>query len=342
MLQGSGLTGVKVWGTCSAMSWIARLACLGGIVLATAVVTAMPLRAAEEVKIEHQGLDVLGNLEIAKGKSLKRDGVVLLVHDTLGHHRMEIISALQELLSERGVNSLAITLSLGLNARRGMFDCNIEQDHRNEDAEEEIQSWVDWLKSKGATNITVAGHSRGGNQAAIYVVKKHDPAVKKLVLIAPLAQTPNNIDAEYERRFNLPLQPALSEAEKQIDVTGATALMGDVAFLNCDHAKVTAGAFVNYYGPNQNLYTPSLLPFIKMPVLVVVGTLDPLAQELEPAIQGMPDNDKIKLVTIPDADHFFASYKTEGLAESIKDFVLKKTENGAPEKKLDNSAMNKK
>lgn len=309
------------------------MAWLGGIVLATVVVTAMPLRAAEEVKIEHQGLDVLGNLEIAKGKSLKRDGVVLLVHDTLGHHRMEIISALQELLSERGVNSLAITLSLGLNERRGMFDCNIEQDHRNEDAEEEIQAWVDWLKSEGATNITVAGHSRGGNQAAIYVVKKHDAAVKKVVLIAPLAQTPSNIDAEYERRFNVPLSPTLSEAEKQMDEIGATALMPGVAFLNCDQAKVTAGAFVNYYGPNQNLYTPSLLPFIKVPVLVVVGSMDPLAQELEPAIQGMPDNQNTTLVTIPDADHFFTNYKTEDLADAIKGFVLKKMEKSASKNK---------
>ena len=285
------------------------MACLGGIVLATVVVTAIPLRAAEEVKIEHQGLDVLGNLEIAKGKSLKRDGVVLLVHDTLGHHRMEIISALQELLSERGINSLAITLSLGLNERRGMFDCNIEQDHRNEDAVEEIQAWVDWLKEKGAKNITVAGHSRGGNQAVVYVAKKQDSAVKKAVLIAPLAQTPSNIDTEYERRFNLPLAPALVEAEKQMEEIGATALMRGVAFLNCDRAKVTTGAFVNYYGPNQNLYTPSLLPFIKVPVLVVVGSMDPLAQELEPAIQGMPDNQNTTLVTIPDADHFFTNYK---------------------------------
>ncbi|MEJ2124784.1 MAG: alpha/beta hydrolase [Alphaproteobacteria bacterium] len=303
------------------MSW------LGGIVLAL-IVTSVPLRA-EEVKIEQQALDVLGNLEIAKGKSLKQDPVVLLVHDTLGHHRMEIISALQELLSERGVSSLAITLSLGLNERRGMFDCNIEQDHRNEDAVEEIQAWVDWLKNQGAKNIIVAGHSRGGNQAAVYVAKKHDPAVKKAILIAPLAQTPSNIGAEYERRFRLPLQPALAEAEKQMDEIGATALMDGVAFLNCDRAKVTAGAFVNYYGPNQNLYTPSILPFLKMPVLVVVGTMDPLAQELEPAIRGMPDNKNTTLVTIPDADHFFTNYKTEDLADRIKDFVLSKTTKSA-------------
>src|SRR5262245_19151032 len=74
-----------------------------------------PASHAEDVKIDVQGLTVIGNLDLAPGKSLKSDGVLLLLHDTLAHNRMEIMSALQELLHERGINSLAITLSLGLN-----------------------------------------------------------------------------------------------------------------------------------------------------------------------------------------------------------------------------------
>jgi alpha/beta superfamily hydrolase len=61
--------------------------------------------------------------------------------------------------------------------------------------------------------------------------------------------------------------------------------------------------------------------------------MDPLAQELEPAIQGMPDNQNTTLVTIPDADHFFTNYKTEDLADAIKDFVLKKMEKSASKNK---------
>ena len=104
---------------------------------------------------------------MAPGKSLKTDGAVILLHDTLGHHRMELMAALQELLHARGVNSLAITLSLGLNARRGMFDCGIEQDHRSEDAREELQTWISWLKEKGAGSVILAGHGRGGSRSPI-------------------------------------------------------------------------------------------------------------------------------------------------------------------------------
>ncbi|MEJ2118975.1 MAG: hypothetical protein P8Y36_14265 [Alphaproteobacteria bacterium] len=220
---------------------------------------------AEEVKIDQQGLDAFGNLEIARGKSLKKDGVVLLLHDTHGHNRMEIMSALQELLTERGINSLAVTLTLGMNERRGMFDCSIEQDHRNEDALEEIRNWVEWLKEKGATKIILAGHGRGGNQVAIYAKN------------------------------------------------------------------------VNYYGSNQNLYTPSLMPFLKMPVLVMVGELDPLATELKPAIEGIPDARNVTMETIPGADRYFRDLAAEEVANRIRDFLKKPSTS----KRVDNSTTDR-
>lgn len=276
---------------------------------------------AEEVRIEHQGLDVIGNLDIAPGKSLSKDGVVILLHDTLSHHRMEIISALQELMRERGMNSLGITLSLGLNERRGLYDCSIEQDHRNEDASLEIQSWVEWLKSQSVSEITLAGHSRGGNQVAIYAAQKPDPLVQRLVLIAPLAQSGGSAQTEYEQRFQKPLDPILAQAQKLVDEDSATALMDGVSFLNCDQARVTSGAFVNYYGQNPNLYTPSLLPHIKLPVLVVMGELDPVTQELTPAIQGIPNITHVQTVTIPAADNFFRDVAADDVATQIQQFV---------------------
>lgn len=309
---------------CRPMSLMSRITRLAPIfAIACAVLVAGSARA-NEVKIDQQGLEAVGNLDLAPGKSLKTDGVVLLLHGTLTHHRMEIISALQELLHERGMNSLAITLSLGLNSRQGLYDCSMEQDHRNEDAVEEIRAWVEWLKSQGTTNITLAGHARGGNQVAIYAAKNADKAVKKLVLIAPLAQTPGNAGAEYEQRFRRPLQPTLEQAEKSVAEHESSQFMGDIPFLTCEHAKVTAGAFVNYYGNNQNLYTPSLLPFIKMPVLVAIGDQDPLYNELSPAIEGIPDAKLITFAVVPGADHFFHDAAADELANRIRDFVHKK------------------
>jgi pimeloyl-ACP methyl ester carboxylesterase len=279
---------------------------------------------AEEVAIEIEGLITIGNLELAKGKSLKSDGAVLLLHETLAHNRMEIMSALQELLRERGRNSLAISLTYGLNERRGLYDCSIEQDHRDEDAAVEIKNWVEWLKKQGASDITLAGHERGGNQVAIYAAKEPDKAVKRLVLIAPIADTPANMEGRFTARFRQPLQPILAQAQKLVEEGQPTTLLVDVPFLVCPAAKVTAAAFVNYYGPNQNLYTPSLLPHINMPILVTVGDLDPLSSEIVPAIEGIPGTDKIQLVTIPGADNFFRDLAADDLAERINQFIASK------------------
>jgi pimeloyl-ACP methyl ester carboxylesterase len=280
---------------------------------------------AEEIKIEHQGLDVLANLDMGPGKSLKADGAVILLHDSLGHHRVELIAALQELLHARGVNSLAITLSLGLNARRGMYDCGLEQDHRNEDAREELQTWVNWLKEKGAGSVVLAGHGRGGAQVAYYLTREPDKAVKKAVLVAPLAQTFSSAGGEYEERFRRPLQPALAEAERHMAEDQANQLMENVAFLQCPQARVTAGAFIDYYGDNPNLYTPSLVPSIKVPTLIAVGDQDALGQELTAAISGIPtDTSNITQAVIPGADSQFRDIAADRLADRMKSFLAQK------------------
>ena len=114
-----------------------------------AVATALFLLAAvaqgraEPVAHEYLGLEVGGNLELVDGKSLAADGVVLIVHGSAAHHRMEMIASLQGNFRQQGINSLAITLSLGLQKRAGMFECKLEHDHRHADASDEIVAWIE-------------------------------------------------------------------------------------------------------------------------------------------------------------------------------------------------------
>lgn len=294
-----------------------------GAGLAGAVMLVGHLAAAAEVVTEHQGLDVLGNLEIAAGKSLKADGAVLLVHDTLAHHRMEVISAQQDLLKERGINSLAITLSLGLDKRRGKYDCAIEQDHRHDDGLEEIDTWLGWLKEKGAANITLGGHGRGAAQAALYAERKTDKAVKRLALIAPLAQTFDSAEAEYQLRYRRPLREVLGAAEKFVSQDSADELLEGAPFLECALPKVTAGAFSDYYSASPRFFTPNLLAGIKAPVLVVIGDQDGSAAEIMSAMQSQPSKNAT-LQIIPGADNFFSDIFADKLADDIRDFVTKK------------------
>lgn len=141
-------------------------------------------QAADRVELEHDDMTLLGNLEMAPGSSVE-DGVVLMVHGTLAHGEMEIMRSMQELLRDAGYNSLAINLSLGQDAREGMYDCDSTHRHKHEDAVDEIAAWVEWLKGEGAERLAVMGHSRGGNQVARYLADQADPMVEKAVLLAP-------------------------------------------------------------------------------------------------------------------------------------------------------------
>ena len=258
----------------------------GLIVIALAVLSLEAFSTkstAEEVSLEYLGLELTANLELAPGKSLKSEGAVLLVHDTMGHGGMELMAGLQDSFRDLGINSLAITLGLGLDKRRGMFDCAMEQDHRHEDAIDEIAAWVQWLKEKGAASITLAGHGRGANQTALYAINRLDKSVKRVVLMAPLMQTEEKAEQEYSARFGKPLRAELAKAEELVAREDGNQLVEVPGFLNCQRAQVTAGAFADYYGANAKFQTTNLLQSIKVPVLLAEGDADPGLEEIKAA-----------------------------------------------------------
>ena len=76
---------------------------------------------AQEVTTSHHTLTLNAELKLAEGSTLA-DGVLLITHGTLAHNKMELIATLQDLLTDAGINTLAINLSLGIDNRHGMYD----------------------------------------------------------------------------------------------------------------------------------------------------------------------------------------------------------------------------
>src|SRR5262245_57576967 len=87
-----------------------------------ALIVGVSAARAEEVRTRLRGTTLNGELTLTAGKQLE-DGVTLIVHGSLAHDKMELIAALQKLMAARGVSTLAINLSLGINDRHGFFDC---------------------------------------------------------------------------------------------------------------------------------------------------------------------------------------------------------------------------
>lgn len=293
------------------------------LLFAGLVMTAAPAisYAGERVTLDHGGLTLNANLELAQGKTLA-DGVVLLTHGTLAHNKMEIIVALQTLLRERGHNSLAINLSLGVNDRASaMYDCATPHTHRESDATAEIAAWIGWLKAHGATGITIAGHSRGGAQTAAYAAAEPDSAVERVVLIAPATWTAESAGAGYENTYKTPLAPLLEKAATLVASGKGSEMLANIGILYCPGTSASAAAFTSYYQADPRHDAPGQLPAIKLPVLVIAGGDDQVVKGLPERVEPLADGQKLRLEVIEGADHFFQDFFAEEAADNIAAFI---------------------
>lgn len=276
---------------------------------------------ADEVTLQlPNGLTVLGNLEMAEGKTLKDNGVALFVHGTLAHKDMDIATAQAELLNEREINILRVSLSLGLDKRTGAYDCAAPHTHKHRDAVDEIAAWVDWLNDKGATDITLIGHSRGGNQVAMYATSQPSSLVTKTVLIAPQTWSQDKEVKDYARRYKTELTPVLEEATHLVKAGKGNTLMKEVDFIYCENTQATAAAFADYYTPDDRLHTPYLVHQMTLNTLVIAADNDTVVPDLPKAMVDI-DKPNISYSMIEDAGHMFLDFAGEDLADQIAEFI---------------------
>lgn len=280
----------------------------GSVLFANPAVQAAELKEVKQT-IEQSGseLSVRANLLMADGKSYS-DPIVLLTHGTLTHMGRSTYAALQKNLASLGVSSLAINLSLGVDNRQGEYDCAVPHKHQHTDALQEIGVWLDWLEDQGAQHITLAGHSRGGNQTAWFVDKNPNESFEKVVLIAPAFNGPKPVDY-------------LSKAQTlQADGKGQT-MLKDIDFIYCKGAQATADAVVSYYQDQPGYHTVELLKSAKKPTLVAIGSDDDVVDGLAEAVKPITSQANVSSVMIEDAGHFFMDFANEDLAAAIAEFV---------------------
>jgi pimeloyl-ACP methyl ester carboxylesterase len=279
---------------------------------------------AEEVKLMHNDLTLNAALTVAPGKRLQ-DGAVLLVHDLLAFDGAPIIQALQHALAARGYSSLAPTLSLGIDDRHGVYDCTVPHHHTMADADGEIGAWFAWLKDHGAPRVVLAGDANGGMEVARFAAAHDDPAIAAVILLAPTTWTPSQGAAEYAREHNMPLATELAYAQALVTSDNGDATLEDVGFLGCDHTTVSASSFVSYYGDDRTRDTPSVLPEIDPPVLVIAAGNDQVVLDLPIRMQPLVDHTHVSLAIIAGADHLFSGAHTEEAADAIAKFLQPKT-----------------
>lgn len=279
------------------------------------LLTCQPI-LAQEVTTSHNQLTINAELKLAEGRTLT-DGVLLITHGTLAHNKMEVIATLQELLTDAGINTLAINLSLGIDNRHGMYDCQAPHQHQHTDAIDEINTWSAWLKNQGAGDISLMGHSRGGNQTA-WFSQSYPDKVKSQILLAPTTWSESAERNDYKTRYGKSLTTLLSQAQQADE----NAWLDATDFIYCTGSRVKATSFVNYYSPDQRFHTPYLLEKTITPSLVISGSEDKTVSDLPERMAGV-SNPQIEHISIEGADHYFRDLYADELVELIVDFMEK-------------------
>jgi len=289
--------------------------CTAAAVLGVALAA---VAAAAEVTLAHGARTLRATLDLAGGKSLA-DGVVLMVHGTMGHRDMDVMRHFRRLLNEKGHSTLAINLALGLDRRDGMFDCAVPSTHRAADAKAELGAWFDWAARQGAKSIALLGFSRGGQQVAWYAAEQAHPNLSKVVLLAPIVS--RDFSAGYAARFGRPLDPLLEKARALARDGQPRALLKGVGFLNCDQTSVSAESFLSYYDAAPAGELGATLPRIRVPALVVVAGADQIVQDLDKRIAPLVDGKRLRMTVIAGADHFLRDLYGEDAADAIDEFL---------------------
>ncbi len=271
---------------------------------------AAPLHA-EEVTLRHGELTLLGDFVQADETAAP---VALITHGTLAHRDMELIEALQDVLAERGISSLAHTLSLGIDRREGMADCDAPHIHRDTDADEEIIAWIDWLADEGHTNPALIGHSRGGRQVARAAAGRDD--LSAVILLAPATtRSAERGRAGYESRFGGSLDTLLATARE----AGADDLLEVPGLLYCPDVRASAASVLSYYG-GVPTGADTYLSDITAPVLVILAQKDDVLPEA-PATYIPLRRPGLTVEVVEDADHMFLDFYTDDAGDHIEAFL---------------------
>jgi pimeloyl-ACP methyl ester carboxylesterase len=233
---------------------------------------------------------------------------------------MEIIAALQALLAENEISSLAINLSLGIDNRHGSYECTVPHNHQHSDALGEMVAWLDWLEAQGAETIDVMGHSRGGNQVAWLMAEQDRPSIRKGVLLAPATWSEGKDQQGYQKRYKQPLDSLFRQASALVDAGRGGQMIDNIGFIYCADSSATARSVVSYYRPDPRRHTPALLPKISKPLLVIEGSEDNVVGRIAEEVAATAGAQQ-QFEMIDGAGHFFRDLYLEEVVELMVEWL---------------------
>jgi pimeloyl-ACP methyl ester carboxylesterase len=275
---------------------------ISAVLLALTSGLASALADPVQVKLGDRRLNA--NLEIPEGRNLGDLGIAIVLHDALGFHGEPTIAALQKNLKVRGIATLAVTLSLGVDDRKGPRACDQPHAYTEADAAAELERWLDWVAHNGVRAVDYIGFSRGGAQLVDFLQKQKGG--RRVVLLAPALPAGPEIAGAYRKAFNQELAIALEAARAKPAETRR------VDYLSCRQAMVKGSTFLEAY---REVPANSLSNIVQQTLVVLAGN-DEVVPDLEARLPP-----KIRYVVIEGSDHFFRDLNAEDAADVVAEFL---------------------
>jgi dienelactone hydrolase len=236
----------------------------------------------------------------------------LLVHGTGGSfYSSTVFDALAECLLAAGVGVLRINTrghELMSNAATSRGGRRLGAAYEVvDDCRHDIAAWVAWLKEKAGPRIGLLGHSLGAVKCLYAQANEPDPAVACVVAVSPPRLSYSwFLSGERAAEFNDTYQRAASlvavrEPEALLEVRLPMPMV------------ITAGGYVEKYGPDERYNYLRFLDRVRCPVLLTLGEVECAGniafRDAAPAVaQAAP---AVRVEMVPGADHFYTGVREE-------------------------------
>ena len=247
--------------------------------------------------------------------------IVLILHGTRGHKKLELIQTLLERFSDSNIDTLSMNLSYGITNRNDDFlPCDIIHDHLNSKSLSEIRLWFDFIKQKNKyEKIILLGHSRGGlNIAQFYSSLPDDnkDIISNVIMLAPISDEYLDI---IERIKNNPLKQKIKNNSIDDDE------VIKIDFMSCNNAEVRYATYKDYthitstdIGSRGSLI--GLLNSFSVKTLIITASDDDITPDTHERVSSI-DNRHINVVQIDDADHFFRDLYFDDMFDAVLEFI---------------------
>lgn len=291
------------------------------------------------MKTSFQRITTKDNFELAGllyEPEIQAKKVLVHVHGMAGNfYENKFLDVIAETLTSNGIAFFAFN-NRGCELIKDLY--KIENGKRNivrvgnayeifEDSALDIRSAIDFVSSKGFSEIHLSGHSLGASKVANYVAEENDTRLSSVIFLSPSDMVGlTKMDKNYERDLSTAKEMV---AQGKGDELLPFPVLWDQSPLSAKTYislgdKDSKVAIFNFHNAEDSL---PVLSKIAIPTLALMGTKDdalvvPIEETMSRLKKALSGSPRVEAVVLGDADHGYNNYEQQ-LADAINIWIQK-------------------